>query len=199
MADDGAHEAVIVVSGLPRSGTSLMMRMLAAGGVDVVTDGLRQADADNPAGYYEFERVKKLTEGDTAWLEACRGRAVKVISALLGHLPGGYAYRVIFMQRDMAEVLASQQAMLARRGQPGSTDDLATIYGKHAAQVTAWMGAQANFQALMVDYNRLLSKPEGEIARVNRFLGGRLDEAKMAAAIEPGLYRQRRIVEGRQG
>jgi hypothetical protein len=188
----------VIVSGLPRSGTSLMMRMLAAGGMDVLTDGLRLADVNNPTGYYEYERVKKLKEGDVAWLKECRGRAVKVISALLSFLPAGYGYRVIFMQRDLAEVLASQQAMLAQRGQVGAAGEMEAIYRKHLAQVNAWMVAQPNLQSLQVSYNRLVRLPQGEIVRVNQFLGGRLDLAKMAAVIEPALYRQRLAVEDRQ-
>src|SRR5262245_20267166 len=108
---------IIVVSGLPRSGTSLMMQMLDRGGIPAVTDRLRAADEDNPRGYYEFEAVKR-TKQDASWLPAARGRAVKLVSSLLYDLPNSEAYRVLFMQRDMDEVLESQEKMLARLGRP---------------------------------------------------------------------------------
>jgi hypothetical protein len=113
---DEVAQTVVVVSGLPRSGTSLMMQMLEAGGITVLTDGIREPDEDNPRGYYEFERVKALPKGDYEWLESARGKAVKVVSALLEYLPPEYNYKVIFMHRRMEEILASQRKMLIRRG-----------------------------------------------------------------------------------
>ena len=127
------REIVTVVSGLPRSGTSMMMRMLEAGGMEPVTDDLRTADEDNPKGYYEFERVKDL-ERDQAWLEDARGRFVKVISMLLRHLPSGHRYKIIFMRRKMEEILASQRQMLVRRGEwPDRVSDarMAEMFAKH--------------------------------------------------------------------
>ena len=112
-----AEQTITIVSGLPRSGTSMMMKMLEAGGIPPLTDEIRTADTDNPKGYYEFERVKKMDKGDTAWLENAQGKSVKVISALLKHLPSDYRYRVIFMRRDMSEILASQKKMLDHRGE----------------------------------------------------------------------------------
>src|ERR1700730_18485992 len=91
---------IIIVSGLPRSGTSLMMQMLDRGGVEVVTDNLRTADTDNPKGYYEFEQVKTIKR-DTTWLPATRGKAFKMVSQLLYHLPPVETYRVIFMERGL--------------------------------------------------------------------------------------------------
>src|SRR5262249_30630691 len=102
---------IIIVSGLPRSGTSLMMQMLDGGGVPVLTDNIRAADTDNPRGYYEFEPVK-ATKRDATWLPAARGKAVKMVSQLLYHLPPGETYRVLFLERDLEEVLASQEKML---------------------------------------------------------------------------------------
>ena len=113
------HQPVVVVSGLPRSGTSMMMKMLDAGGIPVVIDGIRGADRDNPKGYYEFERVKQLDKGDTAWVADAQGKAVKVISALLQHLPADQEYRIIFMERNIDEVLASQRKMMQNRGEGG--------------------------------------------------------------------------------
>ena len=113
----GRGEPIVVVSGLPRSGTSMMMKMLEAGGIPPVTDELRTADDDNPKGYYEFERVKQMDKGDTAWVADAQGKVVKVISALLKHLPSSHNYQVIFLRRHMSEILASQRKMLIRRGE----------------------------------------------------------------------------------
>lgn len=186
---------ITIVSGLPRSGTSMMMKMLEAGGLPVLTDHQRAADEDNPKGYYEFERVKKLPEGDYAWLPEARGKVVKVISALLEHLPGDFDYRVIFMQRKMEEILASQKQMLMRANKPSediSDDDLAAMYTRHLASVQAWLAARPNFRVLYVDYNDLLVRPETHLPQINGFLGGKLDIEKMTFVVDPALYRQRK-------
>ncbi len=188
------QKPVIVVSGLPRSGTSMMMRMLEAGGVELIIDGIREANVDNPKGYYEFERVKKLPEGDVTWLKEAPGKAVKIISALLQHLPPKYTYRVLFMRRNMEEILASQRKMLLRRGEdPDRIDDaeMAAMFEKHLAKTYAWLDAQPHIAYLNVDYNRMLAEPEALIERVDAFLGGRLETGPMAAVIDPALYRQR--------
>ncbi len=185
---------VVVVSGLPRSGTSMMMKMLEAGGLPILTDNLRTPDEDNPKGYYEFERVKKLNKGDTAWLPEADGKAVKVISALLKHLPQGYDYRVIFMHRNLKEVLASQRKMLAHRGEdPDKTDEeeMMTLFSKHIRHVLEWVRRQPNFSLLEVRYNAVLRDPEAHARQVNAFLGGFLDERAMAEVIDPSLYRNR--------
>ncbi|MDW8316999.1 MAG: sulfotransferase domain-containing protein [Anaerolineae bacterium] len=185
---------VVVVSGLPRSGTSMMMRMLEAGGLPVLTDRLRAADEDNPKGYYEFERVKQLDKGDHAWLPEAQGKAVKVISALLEHLPPDYPYRVIFVERRMEEVLASQKKMLARRGEPTdrvSDEEMARLFAKHLQKVKLWLSAQPNFRVLYVDYNRMVADPWPYVRQINQFLDGRLDEARMVEVVDPALYRNR--------
>src|SRR3569833_79554 len=110
---------ITVVSGLPRSGTSMMMQMLAAGGMPMLTDGVRGPDPDNPRGYFAFGPVKR-TPQDARWLAGAPGKAVKVVHSLLPALPGGYEYRVLFMLRDMHEVLASQDTMLRRLGRCGA-------------------------------------------------------------------------------
>lgn len=187
--------AIVVVSGLPRSGTSLMMKMLEAGGVPLVVDNLRQADIDNPNGYYELESVKALDKGEVGWLADAQGRGVKVISALLVHLPPTYTYRVIFMQRQMQEVLASQRRMLTHRNLPAGTDDesrLAALYTRHLQKVQAWMAQQPGFSSLTVDYSRLLSpEADGAIDEIVDFLQRPLDRQKMRQAINPSLYRNR--------
>ena len=185
---------VTVVSGLPRSGTSLMMRMLEAGGLPPLTDEVRTANVDNPKGYYEFERVKALDKGDTAWLPEARGKAVKVISALLKHLPDDHTYRVLFMRRHLDEVLASQKKMLERRGKPAdeaSDDELRELFERHIAHVRGWAAGQANVQLLEVSYNDLLADPQPVAERVAAFVGGELDVEAMVAEIDPSLYRNR--------
>lgn len=188
------EEYITVVSGLPRSGTSMMMKMLEAGGIPPITDRLREADEDNPKGYYEFERVKLMDKGDTKWVIEARGRVVKVISALLKHLPPGEMYRVVFVRRNMPEVLASQRKMLIRRGEdPDKMDDaqMAMLFGKHLNQVEEWLAAQPNFRVLYVHYSDVLADPLPQIARINDFLGGALNTRAMAEAVDPNLYRNR--------
>ncbi len=170
----------------------MMMRMLEAGGIPPLTDGLRAADADNPRGYYELERVKKLPD-DTSWMGEARGRAVKIISALLKYLPPGFEYRILFMNRRIDEVLASQRAMLERRGRPAEGDDerMRTLFERHLADVRARLAGRRDTCVLEVEYSATIADPSATSARVNAFLGGGLDEAAMAAAVDPALYRHR--------
>jgi len=186
--------AITVVSGLPRSGTSMMMKMLEAGGVPPLTDAIRTADDDNPKGYYEFERVKKMDKGDVAWLPEAEGKVVKVISALLKHLPPEYEYRVIFQQRHMPEILASQRKMLARRGENADKMDdaqMAALFAKHLRSVEAWLAEQPNFSTLYVHYSEVLANPLPHAEKINAFLGGGLNVAAMAMVVDPDLYRNR--------
>ncbi|CAG0926624.1 hypothetical protein TFLX_00133 [Thermoflexales bacterium] len=190
------QHVVTIVSGLPRSGTSMMMKLLEAGGLPPVTDNIRTADEDNPKGYYEFERVKQLPKGDVAWLPEAQGKVVKVIAALLPHLPGGYHYRVVFMQRAMPEVLASQRQMLIRRGEdPDKIPDevLARLFEKHLKQVNEWVSRQPHVERLEVNYNEMLKNPPPFIEQVNAFLGNQLDRGKMASVVDPSLHRQRKM------
>ena len=190
--DEG--NTITVVSGLPRSGTSMMMKMLEAGGLPPLTDGERRSDDDNPLGYFEFERVKALPKGDHAWLDDTRGKVVKVISALLEHLPADHTYRVIFMARSLPEVLASQKKMLVNRGEPTdkvTDEELSGLYEKHLAKLERWLAEQAHMSVLHVSYNDVLRDPSQHAAEINRFLGGSLDEARMTEAVRPDLYRQR--------
>ncbi len=189
-------QAVTVVSGLPRSGTSLMMKMLEAGGLAVVQDGIRGADTDNPKGYYEFERVKQMDKGDTAWMVEAQGKVVKIISALLKHMPPEYEYRVIFMRRHMEEILASQRKMLVHRGEDADNMDdakMADLFDKHLTQVFGWLEQQPNVRYLEVHYSDLLGDPVSLAAQVNRFLNGRLDEQKMVGMVDPSLYRNKKV------
>ncbi len=188
-------DTIVVVSGLPRSGTSMMMQMLEAGGMDVLSDGLRTADEDNRKGYFEYESVKAL-KTDQSWLPEAGGKAVKIISELLKYLPDTHTYRIIFMQRAMEEILASQRQMLIRRGAPagaGTGDDgMARIFRKHLDQTETWLSDRPGFRTLYAEHRQILADPAREAARINAFLDHRLDEAAMAAAIDASLYRQRR-------
>jgi hypothetical protein len=184
---------VIVVSGLPRSGTSLAMQMIHAGGVEAVTDGQRASDEDNPRGYFEFERVKQL-RNDRAWLDGAEGKVVKVIHLLLTELPDDRPYRVVFMQRELGEVVRSQATMLARSGRAGgqlAPERLMAVYAQQLAAVDAWLAARPNFQVLKVPYAQMVADPATHAAAVIRFLGGTLDETGMRAAVDPSLHRNR--------
>ncbi len=194
LSKSGKDEFITVVSGLPRSGTSMMMKMLEAGGIPPVTDELRTADEDNPKGYYEFERVKAMDQGDTTWVVGARGKVVKVISALLKHLPPGEQYRVVFVRRNMPEILASQRKMLIRRGEdPDKMDDaqMARLFEKHLKQIEEWLQDQSNFGVLYVHYSDILADPRPQIDRINAFLGGQLNTDGMSTAVDPNLYRNR--------
>jgi hypothetical protein len=185
---------IVVVSGLPRSGTSMLMKMLEAGGVPLVTDGLRSADEDNPKGYYELERVKDLgQEQDKGYLRAARGKGVKVISYHLKSLPTDNNYKVIFIRRDIEEILASQKKMLARRGE---TDDTPPERMREIFQDDLWranylLTHAPQFEHVEVRYGDVLAQPRVAAERVAAFLGGGLDVDAMVAAVDPTLYRNR--------
>ena len=184
----------IVVSGLPRSGTSMAMSMLEAAGIPPLTDQIRQPDSDNPRGYFEFERVKKLRDGDTAWLADAEGKAVKIIASLISYLPSNFEYRVLFMRRKIEEILASQSKMLENRGEEKNIDDkeMADLFEKHVRQVRGWMNSQPNLLYLDLDYNALVEDPKPYVRQIIQFLDGGLDEKAMIAVVDKSLYRQRK-------
>ena len=186
---------IIVVSGLPRSGTSMMMKMLDAGGQEILTDNLREADANNPNGYYEFERVKQLTDGDFAWIPEAGGKVVKIVTGLIMNLPPGYKYKVIFMQRAMKEVLSSQKKMLGRLGKEDDKvedEKMKKIYQQHLKDVNVWISKQPNIEVVYVNYNTMLSNPLDSLRKVIDFLGGEMDVNVMAGVINKDLYRERK-------
>jgi hypothetical protein len=186
-------QPIIIVSGLPRSGTSMMMKILEAGGLPVLTDSLRTPDDDNPNGYYEFERVKRLNQGDTTWLAEAQGRVVKVISTLLTCLPATYTYHIVFMNRAAHEILASQRKMLVHRGEDPnniSDDQLLRLFEKHLTRVNTWINSQPNIKRIDVNYNQVLAEPGPQIEKINRFLGNMLDIEKMIQVVDSNLYRQ---------
>lgn len=187
-------DPIVVVSGLPRSGTSMAMRMLEAAGISIVIDGLREADEDNPKGYFELERVKDLAqENDWSWLQEARGKAIKIISYLLKELPDNHNYRVVFMRRDLTEVLASQAKMLDRRGETNETDDerMVELYESDLWKAGYLLKNNSQFESLMVSYRDVLDNPLEQAEKINHFLGGGYDSEKMAAAVDPQLYRNR--------
>lgn len=187
-----ALEPITVVSGLPRSGTSMMMRMLEAGGIPALTDSLRTPDADNPNGYYEFEDVKSLADNKT-WLNDAPGKAVKMVYSLLQHLPADREYRVIFMRRHVDEILQSQKKMLERNGIPTEIPDatMRMLFERELRQFYAWLPGQTHLKLINVSYNDLLSSPAGTIHQINRHLGERLNTDAMIQMVDPSLYRHR--------
>jgi hypothetical protein len=188
--------SIIVVSGLPRSGTSMMMKMLEAGGMELATDNIRTADEDNPKGYFEYERVKQLDKSeDKSWLGHCRGKAIKIISFLLRELPADFHYKVIFMQRHLEEVIASQNKMLVRRGEPtneANDNKMIKNYGMHLKKMEFLLEDEPNFSTLEVGYREVLERPAEHAARIRRFVGIDLDTEGMAGAVDRKLYRNRR-------
>ena len=192
-------DPIVIVSGLPRSGTSMAMKMLEAGGLAIIADGIREADVDNPKGYYEDERVKDLAQmEDKSWLADSRGRVIKIISFLLFHLPEDNNYKIIFMRRNLDEVLASQSKMLDNREEESDTEDdrMRTVYESHLWRVGYLLKHNPHLEALEVPYTAVLDDPASQARRINDFLGGHLDVDKMAAVADRNLYRNRAATAG---
>lgn len=190
---DKTHEPIIVVSGLPRSGTSMTMKMLAAGGVPILTDQVRPADEDNPEGYFELERVKRLGVY-SGWLCDAPGKAIKVVSFHLAELPPAYDYKILFVRRALPEVLASQRQMLLRNGKsapPEGDPAMAAAYEEHLRKTYAWLARQHHLQVLFLDHHATVEQPFVAAEAIQTFLEQNLDCAAMAAAVNPTLYRQR--------
>lgn len=174
----------------------MAMRMLEAGGVPILSDGVRRADEDNPRGYFEYEPVKHLHQPghDVVWLAGARGKAVKIVSFLLTWLPETYDYRVIFMRRDLSEVAASQEVMIGRRGatEEAGGGDPRAAYAEHLAQVDRFIARRPCFTRMDVAYADAVADPQRAAEAVAAFLGGGLDAAAMAAAVDPALRRQKK-------
>jgi hypothetical protein len=173
----------------------MMMKMLEAGGVPIMTDGERSADIDNPKGYFEYERVKDLeSETDKSYFREGRGKAVKVISFLIKDLPDDNDYRVIFMRRDLEEVLTSQDKMIQRLGTSDTSVDAEAMkeaYRNDIVRTRLLCRKRPNFELVEIHYHASIDDPTDTARQVNRFLGGRLDEAAMRAAVDAALYRNR--------
>lgn len=179
---------ITVVSGLPRSGTSLMMQMLEAGGIPALTDNRREPDIHNPRGYFEYEAVKRIAQ-DASWMEAARGKAVKVIYRLVPHLPPDLFYRVVFMDRNLAEVFASQRDMLRARSHAAveqQEDRMIEAFTAELKQTRAWLSAQPNIDTLSIRYADIVADPVRCATQLSRFLDG-LDVSAMAAVVDPRL------------
>lgn len=181
-----------IVSGLPRSGTSVMMKMLEAGGMPVLVDHVRTADIDNPRGYYEYEPVKQ-TKADPSWIAPAIGQAVKMVYLLLLDLPTDHHYRVLFMRRNIDEILASQKAMLDRLGKESPMDDatMGKLFRDQLRKFDEWVKTRSYIQLINVDYNALIADPRAAAVTVDDFLGGGLDVENMSRIVEPSLYRNR--------
>ncbi|HUM47581.1 MAG TPA: tetratricopeptide repeat protein, partial [Chitinophagales bacterium] len=184
---------ITIVSGLPRSGTSMMMQMLKAGGAEIVTDDIRQPDNNNPKGYWEYEKVKKMMS-DTSWMEEANNKTLKIIAPLLTYLPVKYDYKIIFMQRDIAEVMKSQQVMLGRKSevqQNAFPIVLSEAFKKQTEQSLAWIKRSPNVSVLFVEYADAIERPEEVAENVAEFLGEELDISKMVEAVDKSLYRNK--------
>ena len=186
---------IVVVSGLPRSGTSMMMKMLEAAGIEALVDNTRGADENNPLGYYEFAPVKRL-ERDGSWLADASGMAVKVVSRLLEYLPAEHAYKVIFMRRQMDEIMASQRVMLERQefgGEQPSDEYMGAVFDVHLRAVACWLEGQENVEVLYVKYNEVLQDPAKQAVKIKVFLGLGAGLEKMVEVVDSRLYRQRSL------
>lgn len=188
---------IIIVSGLPRSGTSMMMKMLAEGGLQIVTDEIRRADDDNPNGYFELETVKSLPEGNFAWLKKANGKVVKIISSLLEYLPPHYTYKVIFMERELKEILASQMKMLLHRNESSKLDDseMELQFRNHLAAIKAWLVRQANIEVRYVNFNLLIADPKTLCNQISDFIDMSIDIDRMISVPTEKLYRNRVVIE----
>jgi len=190
------RDVIVVVSGLPRSGTSMMMRMLDTAGLPILTDNERSADEDNPKGYFEFEPVKDMDRtDDLSWLEQARGKEVKIVSPLLRYLPTqGHRYKVLFMRRHLKEILASQAKMLRRRNEPhdpAGDDALFAYYVKHIDEVMDYLAETPCFRTEYFFFREMMGEPAEQARRVGEFLGLPLDVQAMAGAVDSRLYRNR--------
>ena len=184
---------ITIVSGLPRSGTSMMMQMLQAGGMEPLVDDIRKADEDNPKGYYEYEAAKKVTK-QIPWLDEAEGKVVKVVYALLYNLPQDREFKVIFMKRKMEEILASQQKMLQRLGREkndANYEQMGQIFTKHIEKAEAWLSGRDNIDTLYVHYSDAIQNPEENVKKINDFFGDKLNIEKMMSVVDGSLYRQK--------
>lgn len=195
MSEKGAidDDTIVIVSGLPRSGTSMMMNMLDEGGIPPLTDQEREPNVDNPKGYYEYERVKDLPD-DTEWLEEAKGKAVKVLAELIKHLPDDYHYKVIFMDRHLEEIVESQKKMLIRKGEDPdevSDEELMAMFSKYRRSLKQRINSSDNMEVIYLSYNDIMNDPKGNIRQLYYFFDKSLKPKKMLSVIDEDLYRNR--------
>jgi hypothetical protein len=189
------EDIVNIVSGLPRSGTSLMMKMLEEGGLVPLIDNIREADIDNPKGYYELERVKKLPD-DTTWLPDAKGKVVKILAELIKHLPDAYTYRIVFMMRDLDEIISSQRKMMVRRGEDPDKvpdDEMKELLRAYLRNLKVFVNSHPNMKVCYISYNDLMMDPDLSIDEISDFFNGKLDPKRMRQAIDEKLYRNRNL------
>ena len=186
------NKCIYIVTGLPRSGTPMMMKMFDAGGIKPISDGLRQADIDNPNGYYELEAVKDI-KTDVSWLEDAPGKVVKMVSMLLFNLPSTYEYKIVFMRRKMAEIIASQNRMLTRLGEKAEKNDeeMGKLYELHLAEIIDWLSKKSNIKFVEINYNQIMIDPLRELNRLVPLCEDQLNIDEMAKVVNASLYRQR--------
>ena len=184
---------ITIVSGLPRSGTSMMMQLLVAAGLPALTDAARLPDQDNPLGYFEYKKATSISQ-DSSWLPEARGKVVKIVAQLLPSLPAGEYYQVILMGRNLSEVVASQRAMLARHNRPGAALDeqeLIKTYRIQLERIRRQLARRADIRLLEVDYGELLGQPAAGVGRLATFVGAPFDRDAAAKSIRPDLQRQK--------
>lgn len=179
---------IIVVTGLPRSGTSLMMQILDRAGIPILQDGKRESDISNPKGYYELEAVKGIVQ-DNSFLDGAEGKAVKIVAPLPLHMNTSNNYRVIFMRRDLEEILLSQEKML-NKDQTSEREKFRTIYEFHIKKTYRFF-QENNIPYLDVSYNELMDNPAETLKTVVNFLNVDADPAVLAGVVSPELYRNR--------
>ena len=183
---------IYVVSGLPRSGTSMAMALLQAGGMPIFSDGIRQADLDNPNGYFEYAGVGSL-RSDSSWVYESADKAVKVVSPLLRFLPSDLHYRIVFMRRDVREVALSQEEMLRRRERdvPGNTSEIERIMRAHLVQIETWLSQQKNMSVCYMDYGWVIDNPAAASEKLVQVAELKGLPIEMAEVVDKRLYRQR--------
>ncbi len=196
MNSSNQQKMITIVSGLPRSGTSMMMNMLEAGGMGIIVDHIRVADGDNLKGYFEFDAVKKIKE-DISWLKDAHGKAVKVVSMLLYDLPSMFDYRIIFMRRNMGEILISQRKMLEKMGEKNipADEEMGMLYDKHLKNISIWLENQANMKVLCLNYKDVLENPCHNAQKISEFLDTHLNTERMIQVVDASLQRNRKMQE----
>lgn len=186
---------ITVATGLPRSGTSMLMQILESGGMEIFTDSIRKADINNSKGYYEYEKVKKLQQ-DNSWLDQAEGKAIKVIVPLLKYLPMNFRYQMVFIERNLDEVLRSQTEMLTRLNKPDNADE-SQLRNAFQSQITfakKSLHNQHNVDVLYVNYNEIIKNPAKHLKTIHEFIEPSLDYEKMVQCVDSKMYRQRKNV-----
>jgi len=181
--------SIVIVSGMPRSGTSMLMKALKDGGLEPLTDGVRTPNEDNPNGYFEYEPVKNL-KNDNSWMKDAIGKSVKIIYKHLNLLPTDYQYKIIFVERNIDEIISSQKKMLINMGKKNtfSNQVLKIVFEKEIQKTKQWL-LKNKFEVLYVWYNLILSDPKKQMERVKNFVESDVDLDKMVSTVDPKLYR----------